>query len=111
MTILVERGQIYRVDLEPTQGSEHQGRARPCVVLSITPFNKQFRNVGVVPLSTTARAYKPVSVAVPSAGATSVALCYQLRTIDKSRIGRYMGELSAADLTSVEDGVRHVYGL
>lgn len=106
-----KRGQIYRVDLEPARGSEQQGKARPCLVLSVTPFNKQFRTVGVVPLSSTARAYAPVSVAVPSAGDTSVALCYQLRTIDKTRIGKYLGELSSVDLATVENGVRQVYGL
>jgi mRNA interferase MazF len=106
-----KRGQIYRVNLEPTRGSEQQGTARPCVVLSITPFNKQFRTVGMVPLSSTARAYEPVSIRVPSAGDTSVALCYQLRTIDKTRIGQFMGELSPKDMAAVEEGVRQVYGL
>ena len=106
-----KRGHIYRVNLEPTKGSEQQGIARPCVVISIDPFNKQFRNVGVIPLSSTAKPYPPVSVAVPSAGTTSVALCYQLRTIDKSRIGKQMGEISPKDMAAIENGVRQVYGL
>ena len=106
-----KRGQIYRVDLEPTRGSEQQGSARPCVVISISPFNKQFRTVGVVPLSSTARAYAPVSVSVPSAGPTSVALCYQLRTIDKTRIGKYIADISPQDLGVIEQGLRQVYGL
>ena len=45
-SVVIKRGDIYRVNLEPTLGSEQQGRARPCVVLSITPFNKQFKTVG-----------------------------------------------------------------
>ncbi|MEY2685514.1 MAG: PemK-like, MazF-like toxin of type toxin-antitoxin system, partial [Pseudomonadota bacterium] len=36
-----KRGQVYRVNLEPTQGSEQQGVARPCVILSITPLNNK----------------------------------------------------------------------
>ncbi len=106
-----KRGQIYKVNLEPTRGSEQQGHARPCVILSITPFNQQFRTIGVLPLSSTARVYAPVSIAVPSAGPTSVALCYQLRTIDKTRIGKYMGDVSASDLLAIENGVRQIYGL
>jgi mRNA interferase MazF len=109
--MIFQRGQIYRVNLEPTKGSEQQGNARPCVVLSITPFNKQFRTIGVVPLSATAKIHPPVSVAVPSAGKDSVALCYQLRTIDKSRALQYVGDLSPTDLAAVEAGVRQVYGL
>lgn len=107
----LKRAQIYRVNLEPTQGSEQQGTARPCVILSITPLNAKLRQVGVVPLSTSAKALPPIVVSVPSAGAASVALCHQLRTIDKTRIGKHVGEVSAADMTAIEHAVRQVYGL
>ncbi len=50
-------------------------------------------------------------VAVPSAGLNSVALCHQLRTVDKSRFGKYVSELSPADMTAVEAGIKQVYGL
>lgn len=106
-----KRGQIYRVNLEPTQGSEQQGTARPCVILSITPLNAKLRQVGVVPLSTSAKALPPVVVSVPSAGASSVALCHQVRTIDKTRLGKQLGELAGADMAAVENAVRQVYGL
>lgn len=106
-----KRGQIYRVNLEPTQGSEQQGIARPCLILSITPLNARLRQVGVVPLSTSAKVLPPVVVGVPSAGPDSVALCHQLRTIDKVRIGKCLGMLSPADLLAVEAAVRQVYGL
>jgi mRNA interferase MazF len=86
-----KRGQIVRVNLEPTQGGEQQGMARPCVIFSITPLNAKLRQVGVVPLSTSAKVLPPIVVSVPSAGAGSVALCHQLRTINKARIGQYMG--------------------
>ena len=107
----IQRGDIYRVNLEPTLGSEQQGAVRPCVVLSITPFNKQFKTVGVIPLSTSARAHAPVSVSVPSAGEFSVALCYQLRTVDKVRLLKRTGELSAAEMAALEAAVKQVYGL
>ena len=44
----IERGSIYRVNLEPSIGSEQQGTARPCVVLTLTAYNKQLRTVGIV---------------------------------------------------------------
>lgn len=106
-----KRGQIYRVNLEPTQGSEQQGTARPCVILSITPLNAKLRQVGVVPLSTSAKALLPVVVAAPSAGTSAVVLCHQVRTIDRARIGKYMGDISPADMTAIEGAVRQVYGL
>lgn len=106
-----QRGQIYRVNLEPTVGSEQQGNARPCVIISINPFNKKLRTVGIVPLSSSARAMPPIAVPVPSAGENSIALCHQLLTADKSRIGKYMGDVSIADMAAIEYGVRQLYGL
>ena len=106
-----KRGLIVRVNLEPTLGSEQQGTARPCVIVSITPLNDKLRQVGVVPLSTSAKALPPVVVSVPSAGASSVALCHQLRTIDKTRIGKHTRELSSADMLAVEQALRQVFGL
>ncbi len=107
----IPRGAVYRVNLEPTQGSEQQGDARPCVILSITPFNEKLYHVGVIPLSSSAKSIPPLVVAIPSLGKDSVALCHQFRTIDKSRLGKYIGVLSPADMTTLENGVRQVYGL
>ena len=57
-------------------------------------------------------ALAPLIVPVPSAGkANSMALCHQIRTIDKTRIGKLLGALSLNDLAIVEDGVRRVHGL
>lgn len=106
------RGQIYRVNLEPTQGSELQGDARPCMILSITPFNNKLKTVSIVPLSSSPRALPPLIVSTPSAGKPeSTALCHQVRVIDKSRIGKHMGEMSATDIAAIEVAVRQIYGL
>ena len=108
----IERGNIYRVNLDPTIGSEQQGNARPCVVLTLTAYNRQLRTVGVVPLTSSPRALAPLIVPVPSAGkASSMALCHQIRAIDKTRIGKLLGALSVEDMAVVEDGVRRVHGL
>ena len=108
----IERGNVYRVNLDPTVGSEQQGNARPCVVLTLTAYNRQLRTVGVVPLTSSPRALAPLIVPVPSAGkANSMALCHQIRTIDKTRMGRLLGTLSPEDMAVVEDGVRRVHGL
>ena len=108
----IERGNIYRVNLDPTIGSEQQGSARPCVVLTLTAYNRQLRTVGVVPLTSSPRALAPLIVPVPSAGkANAMALCHQIRTIDKTRVGKLLGTLSLEDMAVVEDGVRRVHGL
>lgn len=107
------RGDIYRINLEPTVGSEQQGTARPCLVLSLGAYNNKLPTIGVVPLSSSPRELPPLIVSVSSAGkATSMAICNQARTVDKRRIvGGLMGQLSAEDLHRVESGLRHYYGL
>jgi len=108
----IERGNIYRVNLDSTIGGEQQGNARPCVVLTLTAYNRQLRTVGVVPLTSSPRALAPLIVPVPSAGkANSMALCHQIRTIDKTRMGKLLGTLSLEDMAVVDDGVRRVHGL
>jgi mRNA interferase MazF len=64
----IERGDIYRVDLEPTLGGEQRGKARPRVVLSLGEFNSKLRTIGVVPLSSSPRPLPPIIVSAPSAG-------------------------------------------
>ena len=108
-----QRGEIYRINLEPTLGSEQRGRARPCLILSATALNQKLRTIGIVPLSSSPRPLPPLIVAVPSAGLpTSTALCGQLRTVDKRRIiSGPLGQISAADLAAVERAVSQVFGL
>ena len=47
----IERGNIYRVNFDPAIDSEQQGNSRPCVVLTLTAYNRQLRTIGVVPLT------------------------------------------------------------
>lgn len=102
-----QRGVIFRVNLEPNIGGEQQGDARPCVVISDTPFNKASKVVTVVPLSSSPRALFPLIVEAPSAGRkTSVALCNQIRTIDKRRILAKVGTLSFDDTKALEKAIK-----
>jgi mRNA interferase MazF len=45
-------------------------------------------------------------VAVPSAGEGSVAVCDQIRAVEKSRLTQAGATLSRGDFRAVEDGVR-----
>ena len=111
--MIIQRGNIYRVNLEPTRGYEQQGDARPCVILPVGAYNKKLPTVGVVPLSSSPRELPPLIVSVPSAGReSSMAICNQVRTADKSRVAGYlMGQLDFQDLQKVETGVKQYYGL
>jgi len=101
---------VWWVDLDPTRGSEIR-KSRPAVVLSADGLNQVRRTVVVVPMSTGPTPRPPIVVATASAGADSVAVCDQVRAVDKSRLIRKDGLLTSADLRAVENGVRAVLGL
>lgn len=109
-TITVRRGEVWWVDFDPARGSEIR-KTRPAVVLTADALNRVRRTVAVVPLSTGPTPRPPIVVAVASAGMGSVAVCDQVRAIDRSRLSRCVRQLAMTDLRAVEDGVRIVLGL
>lgn len=98
------------MDLDPTRGSEIR-KTRPAVVLTADALNRARRTVVVVPLSTGPTPRPPIVVPTPSAGDGSVAVCDQVRAVDRGRLARAAGRLSASDLRAVEGGVRDVLEL
>jgi len=106
----VRRGEIWCVNLDPTQGSEIR-KTRPAIVVTANALNRARRTVVIVPLSTGPQPRPPIIVPAPSAGPNSVAVCDQVRAVDKRRLTRNRGRLSAADLRSIEDGLRRILEL
>lgn len=95
---------VFLASLDPTQGSEQAGR-RPVLVISRERINQLLPVVNVIPLTSrksTSRVVYPNEVLLPSGVAglrvASIALCYQIRTLDKSRLERDLGELVDVNL-------------
>jgi len=107
----MKRGDIYWVNLNPTIGSEIS-KLRPCVLIGATPINKARRTVVVVPLSSSTTARPPLTIAVDCLGKPAIAICDQVRTVDKSRLQQNAaGSLSDSDLNALEEGLRQVFCL
>lgn len=104
------RGSVYWVDLEPTAGSQQRGR-RPCIILTVDPINAVRRTVGVVPLSSSPQVAEPIVIAVKSIGPQTVAICDQLRAVDKRKIEGLIGTVTDDELALVEESVKAVFGL
>ena len=95
---------IFVAVLDPIRGSEQAGR-RPVLVVSREQINQLLSVVNVIPLTSRkseARVIYPNEVLLPAGtagrGADSIALCYQIRTLDKSRLERDLGELDDTGL-------------
>jgi len=102
-----ERGTIYWVNLNPTIGSEIR-KKRPCVLIGATPINLARKTVIVVPLSSSAKALLPLTVEVTALGKKVVAVCDQIRAVDKSRLAKEDGALTSSDLEKVVEALKEV---
>lgn len=110
MVYLMNRGDIYWVNLNPTKGSEIN-KLRPCVIVSATPINRARHTVVVVPLSTSALARPPIAISISCLGKQGTAICDQIRTVDKSRLINKAGHLSIKELNVLDDGLRQILSL
>ena len=113
MTVL--RGEIWLAELNPIRGSEQAG-TRPVLVLQTNAINRFTTTVLTVPFMTNLRrAALPscVQVAAGEGGLSSesVALCHQLRVLDKTRLTRRLGEVSNATLEKIETCVLFTLGI
>lgn len=104
------RGEVYRVDLNPTKGSEIN-KTRPCVIVGATPVNQARNTVVVIPLSSSPMPRPPLLISVNSLGANSVAVCDQIRAIDKTRIKEKIGKLTIQEMDLLDDSLRQTLGL
>ncbi len=88
----VQRGHVYVVSLEPTEGSEIR-KTRPCVVVSPDELNEHMRTYIVAPMTTASHSY-PFRVLCQFQGKSGHILLDQLRTADRSWLVRELGTLS-----------------
>ncbi|MGH7621824.1 MAG: type II toxin-antitoxin system PemK/MazF family toxin [Gemmatimonadaceae bacterium] len=98
-TRVPSRGEVYLVELDPTRGREIR-KTRPCLIVSPDELNHQLRTAIVAPMTTAGHAY-PFRPACRFASKTGHVALDQLRTVDRDRLRRRLGVLSAATLTTV----------
>lgn len=114
---MIQRGEIYFVDLNPAQGREQAGQ-RPVLVLSVDAVNRLPLVVTVIvgtkgeniprDYSTNVRV-APVDSGLPL---ETVFLCFQLRSLDACRFpSAPAGRLTASALQRIEGAARLCLGL
>ena len=96
---MVNRGDVYLINLDPTVGSEVQ-KTRPCVVVSPDEMNQYIRTIVIAPMTTKPRNYKS-RVAIDFDNKQGQIMLDQIRTIDKKRLITKLGILSVKELKAV----------
>ena len=88
-----QRDEVWLVVPDPTQGAEIQ-KPRPCLVISPDEMNQHLRTVILAPMTTVTRPY-PTRVAVRFQGKRGQVALDQLRAVDRQRLVRMLGTVSA----------------
>ncbi len=88
---MVNRFDVYLVNLD-IQVSKDAKNTRPCVVVSPDELNRNISNVIIAPLSSATAKY-PTRVPVNFLGSDRMIVLDQIRTVDKVRLVKKIGEI------------------
>ena len=99
--------QIILVNLEPTVGSEIK-KIRPCVVISPNEMNKYLRTVVIAPMTTSSKSY-PSRVKIKHDNKIGWIVIDQIRTIDKQRIIKGLGQLTGFEIKNIKSVLKETY--
>lgn len=91
--MVTNRFDVFLISLNPTRGSEIR-KTRPCLVISPDEMNQHIQTVIIAPMTTKGRAY-PSRVSCTFQGKRGQVILDQIRTVDKTRLVRRLGTISA----------------
>lgn len=110
----VARGDIWMVDLEPARGSE-MSKQRPCVVISNNIANRYSPVVTIVAITSQApKKPYPFMVEIPENAKMpkrSWITCAHIRTVDKTRLSRFVASLDSSTIEKVEEALAEQLGM
>jgi mRNA interferase MazF len=103
----LKRGEVWLADLNPTQGSEQAG-IRPVIIFQ-NDLVSQFSTIAIPLTTNQRRATLPICLLIEQGNAglsqDSVALCFQMRVLDKTRLIRLLGQLNPEIIAQLEEVV------
>ncbi|HXP92996.1 MAG TPA: type II toxin-antitoxin system PemK/MazF family toxin [Candidatus Binatia bacterium] len=109
------RSEVWIVSLDPTVGSE-QRKTRPCVVVQRDAANRASPTTIIVPLTDArGRTGDLLRPFVPGGegglSKDSLALCNQVRTVDRARLRARLGVLAQRHMSEIDRGLRAIMDL
>ena len=88
--MVVKRFDVYLISLDPTVGSEIK-KTRPCLIISPDEMNRHIRTAIIAPMTTKGGNY-PTRIACEFQGKKGQIVLDQIRTVDKSRLVKRLGQ-------------------
>ena len=99
--------QIVLVNLDPTVGSEMK-KTRRCVVISPNEMNHYLQTIVVAPMTSSSKTY-PTRVEINHDTKKGWIVVDQIRTVDRQRIIKVLGILTAKETAKVKAVLRETY--
>ncbi len=99
--MVIKRFDVFLVNLDPTVGSEIQ-KTRPCLVISPDDMNQRITTVIIAPMTTKGQLY-PSRIVCQFQGKNGQIVLDQIRTVDKNRLVKYLGQIGADEQKAVLD--------
>ena len=105
--MVINRFDVFLVKLDPTVGTEIQ-KTRPCLIISPDELNDHIQTVIIAPMTTKTRAY-PTRVSCRFDGKDAQIVLDQIRTVDKRRLIKYLGQIDARTQRVVIDVLAELF--
>lgn len=96
------RGEVYYVLPDGNEVGSEQHSGRPAIIVSNNQNNKNAATVEIVYLTTREKRAMLTHVYISTAQLPSTAICEQIFTVDKTRLGSYSGKLTEREMKDVE---------
>ena len=103
----IKQYDLVLVNLDLTVGSEIK-KTRPCVVISPDEMNKYLQTIVIAPLTSSLKAY-PTRVEISQTKIKGRVVLDQIRTVDRVRIIRKLGNLSKKEIEAVKSVLMETY--
>lgn len=109
----VVRGEIYYVMPKTTEenaGTLNSG-GRPAIIISNDMINQVSGYVSIIYMSRAKSHTKtlPTDVTITSSSEESIALCHEIHTVPKHRIGRFINQATENEMKNIEKAIAMAY--
>jgi len=99
--------QIVLVNFDPTIGSEMK-KTRPAVIISPNEMNKFLQTIVIAPMTSSSKSY-PTRIEVNHNNQIGWIVLDQIRTIDRQRIIRTLGNLTEEEIQNVKAILKEIF--
>jgi mRNA interferase MazF len=99
--------QIVLVNLDPTLGSEMK-KTRPCVIISPNEMNNYLQTIVLAPMTSSSKSY-PTRVEINHDKKKGWIVLDQIRTVDRQRIIKILGNLIEKETTKIKVVLKETY--